>query len=183
MGSLARIHSVHFYDTHNSMVERWCGVICSGLLIGNTVLIICTDEHRQQLMKALAKLEIDVRSYARRGRFSMFDATEMLGMFMVNDSPDPSLFVNSIGRVLAEAKKTTGSKDQGVTVFGEMVAVLWEQGNKAAALSLERLWNDAMQERAFHLHCAYPAGLFGKDEAELQEICAAHSHILRSAAA
>ena len=178
MGNLAPVHSVHFYESHDSLIDRLCGVVCSGLLIGNSVLIVCTEEHRAQLIKALERLEIDVRNYAREGRFSICDASELLAMFMVDGLPDADLFMTSVGRLVIDAKKAARSKDQGLTVFGEMVAVLWEQGNKAGALALETLWNCAMQERVFHLHCAYPGWIFGGGDAELRDICECHSHIL-----
>jgi hypothetical protein len=177
MASLAPVHSVQFYDNHEALIDRLSGVVCSGLLIGNSILIVSTATHRTQLMKALERLEVDVRNYAREGRFAMCDAEEMLAMFMVDGVPDNKLFMASVGKLLMEAKKAASSKEQGLTVFGEMVALLWEEGNKSGALALETLWNDVMNERAFHLHCAYPRWLFGS-EAEFAVICGSHSHIL-----
>jgi hypothetical protein len=63
------------------------------------------------------------------------------------------------------------------------VADLWAEGNKAGALALEKLWNDTLNESAFHLHCAYPRSLFGKNDGGLRSICNAHSHILDTSAA
>ena len=178
MASVAPVHSVQFYDNHQALIDRLCGVVCSGLLVGNSVLLVCTAEHRGELIKTLDRLEVDVRNYARKGRFSVCDAAEMLDMFMVSGSPDPKLFQDSVGSLLSNAKKVAISKNHGLTVFGEMVAVLWEQGNKDGALALERLWNDALNESAFHLHCAYPTWLFSPDDAERMEICEVHSHVL-----
>lgn len=177
MASLAPVHSVQFYDDHEALIDRLCGVVSSGLLIGNSVLTVSTAAHRMQLIKALERLEVDVRNYAREGRFAMCDAQEMLAMFMVNGYPDTKLFTASMGRLLVDSKKAASSKEQGLTVFGEMVAILWEEGNKSGALALETLWNDVMSQRAFHLHCAYPRWLFGS-EGEFADICGAHSHIL-----
>jgi len=132
-------------------------------------------------MKTLERLQVDVREYARKGRFTMCDASEMLAMFMADGLPDPGLFMSSVGKLLLDAKRAARSREQGLTVFGEMVAVLWEKGNKAGALALEKLWNDAMQERAFHLHCAYPGWLFDGDEGELRPICDLHSHVFGAA--
>jgi hypothetical protein len=176
MANLARVHSVQFYDDHEALIDRLCGVVCSGLLIGNSILIVSTAAHRTQLIKALERLEVDVRNYAREGRFTMCDAEEMLAMFIVNGFPDPELFMASVGKLLMDAKKAASSKEQGLTVFGEMVAILWEGGNRSGALALEALWNNVMNERAFHLHCAYPRWLFG-NEAEYADICGSHTHI------
>jgi len=63
-------------------------------------------------------------------------------------------------------------------IFGEMVAVLWDEGNRVGALALEHLWNDLLNNQAFHLHCAYPRTLFAGDEAGLFNICESHSQVV-----
>lgn len=179
MSALApAIHSVQFYDTDEELVHRLCGVVRSGLLIGNSVLIVATSAHREQLVKALKRIDVDIRTYAREGRFTMCDAEGMLCRFMVNELPDRKLFLASMGELLLEAKKAACSKDQALVVFGEIVAVLWKDGNKAAALALELLWNELLNERAFHLHCAYPRAAFCEDEAGILNVCESHSHVL-----
>src|SRR5450631_3637250 len=143
---MSSVHSVQFYDTHQALIDRLCGVVSSALLVGNSVLIVATKDHRDSLMKALQRLEVKVRDYAREDRFTMCDAEEMLSKFMVNGLPDPKLFLSSVGELLTDVKKAARSKDKGLTVFGEMVAVLWDKGNKAGALALEKLWNDLLHE-------------------------------------
>jgi hypothetical protein len=142
------VHSVHIYDEHSSLIKRLCGVVSSGLKIGNSVLIVATAHHRNELVKELSDAGTEVPQYAREGLFSMYDAQETLDTFMVNGMPDRKLFLHSVGCMLGPAKKNARSKDSGLTVFGEMVAVLWEQGEKQGALALEDLWND--------LPCPFP---------------------------
>jgi hypothetical protein len=174
------VHSVHFYENHAALIQRLCGITASGLRAGNSVLIVATAAHRLQLVKELKDTGIDVRSTARDGRFVMFDAKETLSTFMVDDMPDADRFEKSVGELLVEAKKRAVSKDQGLTVFGEMVAVLWDEGKRDAALSLERMWNDTLNSRAFHLHCAYPRWVFKNEgtDRDMESICHSHSHVL-----
>lgn len=178
MATSARVHSVHFYDNHKALVDRLCGIASSGLNIGNTILIVATADHRDQLIQALEENGIDVQAHITEGRFVLCDAEEMLSQFMVQGLPDPTLFLASVGRLLLNSKKTARSKEQGLVVFGEMVAVLWSQGNQAGAMAVERLWNDLLNERAFHLHCAYPRAFFSQDEAGMINICDSHSHVV-----
>ncbi len=179
MGS-PNVHSVHIYDEHAALIKRLSGIVASGLRIGNSVLIVATPSHREQLIKQLAEEDVDVRQHAREGRFSMYDAKETLATFMLHGKPDRDLFMHSVGNLLKVAKKNAHKKDGGLTVFGEMVSVLWDQGKKKAALELEALWNDALNERAFHLHCAYPRWGFinDGDESGMASVCHAHSHVL-----
>jgi hypothetical protein len=174
------VHSVHIYDEHSALIKRLCGIVSSGLQVGNSVLIVATASHRDDLVKELNDAGADVRQHAREGRFVMYDAKETLATFMLNGKPDRDLFMKSVGTLLNTAKQKARSKDQGLTVFGEMVAVLWDQGQKQAALELEAIWNDALNDRTFHLHCAYPRWSFinDGDDSGLAAVCHAHSHVL-----
>lgn len=168
------VHSVQFYDTHDALIDRLAGIVCSGLLIGNSILIIANEQHRNQLLRTLDRLELNVRKSAHKRRFSMCDCKETLSLFMRNDMPDAELFRATVGQWVIESE----SKDRGLTVFGEMVAALWAEGNKAGAIALERCWHDTLKENAFHLHCAYPRSLFLENESDSLNICEVHLHIL-----
>ena len=66
-----------------------------------------------------------------------------------------------------------------VRIFGEMVALLWDEGNVAAALILEEWWNDLAAEQEFTLLCAYPHSVL--DLASLTtvgRVCDLHSDVL-----
>jgi hypothetical protein len=99
-------------------------------------------------------------------------------MFMVGKVPDPTLFSACVGKLMIKAKASARSKEHGLVVFGEMVALLWDQGNHEGALALERLWNGVLNERAFHMHCAYPRDLFVQDAGGMANICDSHSHVV-----
>jgi KaiC/GvpD/RAD55 family RecA-like ATPase len=174
----ATVHSVHIYEDSAALISRLCGIVASSLKIGDAVLIVATSEHRDELVKELLSAGIDVRPHAREGLFTMVDAEEMLSTFMLNGMPDSDLFDKSVGCMLSDTLKAARSKSHSLTVFGEMVAVLWERGQKDAALQLEALWNDTLNERVFHLHCAYPRSGFinAGDEAA---VCSTHSHIVQ----
>ena len=153
----AVVHSVHIYDGQSSLITRLCGIVKSGLEIGNAVLIVATNDHRERLVSTLHDAGVDVRGAAREGRFQMYDAEETLATFMQDGLPDQKLFDFWVGNLLADGKKNSRGKDHALTVFGEMVSVLYDEGRKEAALQLEALWNKALNERVFHLHCAYPS--------------------------
>jgi|SRR5579864_5171286 len=178
MSTTPAIHSVHFYESHESLINRLAGIVSSGLTTGNSVLIVATEKHREQLVSALERLEVEVEIYVKRKRFRMYDAEAMLSTFMIDGMPDERRFMASVGRSLLNAKSAAISAERGLTVFGEMVAVLWEEGNKRGALALETLWNALLNERAFHLHCAYPRALFSGDHMGLVNVCESHSHVL-----
>jgi hypothetical protein len=85
--------------------------------------------------------------------------------------------------MLSLSRQSAWNADRGLTVFGEMVALLWEDGNHEAALQLEDLWNDLLNDQAFDLHCAYPRHILeNADLVMLRSICDGHSHVIGEAA-
>jgi hypothetical protein len=172
------VHSVHIYNEDSALISRLCAIVASSLEVGDCVLIVATAAHRDQLLSELRKGSLDVQAHSREGRFRMLDAKETLATFMVKGMPDRVRFMQSVGVLLDQARNLAESKHRGLTVFGEMVAVLWDAGNKEGALQLEALWNDALNDRAFHLHCAYPRSGFvnASDEAA---VCGTHSQVVQ----
>ncbi|HEY0897336.1 MAG TPA: MEDS domain-containing protein, partial [Sphingobacteriaceae bacterium] len=70
-------------------------------------------------------------------------------------------------------------KGRKVRAFGEMVAVLWAEGNSGATVQLEHLWNEFCSNMELTLFCAYPkSGFTDAPESSLQQICRAHARII-----
>jgi KaiC/GvpD/RAD55 family RecA-like ATPase len=177
MATSAAIHSVHIYEDSEALLSRLCAIVSSSLRGGDSVLIVATSAHREQLLKDLQSCGLDVRTHAREGRYTMLDAQQTLATFMREGAPDNQLFMSAVGDVLDNAHNSALANGKRLTVFGEMVAVLWEQGEKEAALQLEALWNDALKDRAFHMHCAYPQSIL--TDGDLSAISSAHTHVVQ----
>ena len=175
---MSSVHSVHFYEDSTALISRLCAVVSSSLRTGDSVLIVATSKHRDLLTAALRSCGLDVREHARERRYSMLDASETLATFMRDGMPDAKLFAAVVGEILDEVRSGALARGKDLTVFGEMVAILWEEGKKQAALQLESLWNDTLSGRAFHLHCAYSrrSVLNNNDLAAIQHT---HSHLMQ----
>jgi signal transduction histidine kinase len=61
-----------------------------------------------------------------------------------------------------------------------MVALLWADGNRQAAIYLEQLWNRLAQTKCFSLFCAYPMSSFDREEDGelLLKVCREHSAVI-----
>jgi KaiC/GvpD/RAD55 family RecA-like ATPase len=153
-------HSAHIYSESRDLILHLAGMVTSSLLVRHAVLIVATEEHRKQLSEELLSTGIDLQRYIDEHLFTVADAAETLSQFMRNDMPAPELFRGSVGQLLLQTGENTRSNDGSFTVFGEMVALLWEKGNQAAALQLEELWNEVLHEIPFRLHCGYPKRAF-----------------------
>lgn len=168
-------HVVGFYEKDAHLVDFVRNFLAPGLLAGDAAIVVATDSHRELLGDAPMAAGIDVRDAARRGQFMVLDAVETLSKFMVDRMPDPARFRTVMGELISRAAEELGD----VRIYGEMVAVLWDQGNIAAAIALEDLWNDLATSHSFSLYCGYPIHAFvAEASAEpFQKICGQHSRV------
>lgn len=170
------VHSVYFYDTEEALILRLVGIVTSALNSGNAALLVLTPEHAQRLSQALSPRLF--RTMHELARLTIVDAEATLQKFMVAGRPDRDRFLQTIRTLVAEASIPTDRTGGKLTVFGEMVAILWAAGQKQAALELEQLWNEALADAPFYLHCAYPKNQFtyDSDRSSIGSICELHSH-------
>jgi len=175
-GQDGRGHAVQFYESEAFLVESVSTFVGAGLMAGEAAVVVATPAHQRGFDAALRASGVDVSAARRDGRYLTHDATETLSTFMLDGAPDPSRFTSRIGELITGA----AAGGRRVRVFGEMVAVLWEQDNVMAALSLEELWNDLGAQQPFSLLCAYPAHSFpeGSSEARLHDVCKRHSQVI-----
>jgi hypothetical protein len=176
--TLPLVHSVHFYEHDAELIDRLRGIVISSLATGNAVLIVATSEHRRQLTDALNRSWTNWAAAREEGRFLLVDAAEILNQFMIDGRPDRTLFTEAVSTLVRNCRFTSVSANRGLTVFGEMVSILWEEGNKQGAIELEALWNELLSERTFHLHCAYSKQATDGDALSMQSICDHHSHVI-----
>ena len=173
-------HSVHFYDDDSCLMDRLVPFIGSALGGGDSAIIIATKSHRDELERRMRALGFDASNPRFRSRYLVFDAADTLSKFMVEGAPDAASFSQIMINALATAKVASENARPQVVAFGEMVALLWAEGNAEGALQLERLWNALAHTISFSLLCAYPvAHLSGQDQAQnVSLICAEHSQVL-----
>jgi PAS domain S-box-containing protein/excisionase family DNA binding protein len=171
-------HFVQFYQDEAFLIESVSGFAVSALAVGQGSLIVATPEHRGALARKLAASGIDVAAAVAAGRLMLLDAAETLSCFMIDGFPDRELFGATVGQIIAEM--TRGGRP--IHAFGEMVALLWADGNRDAAIRLEELWNDLRKHHQFALFCAYPIAGFGDpgDDSALNGVCAHHSRVVPS---
>ncbi len=169
-------HFVQFYEADAFLLNSLGGFIGTGLNAGHGAIIVATKEHREGLEELLRGNGLDVATASASGLYVSLDAAETLSKFMVDGSPEPRRFNEVIGSLVARL----ADGRQCVRAFGEMVALLWAEGNYTAAIRMEELWNDLQKNHSFSLFCAYPMNAFGggKFVKPLSDVCSAHSRVV-----
>jgi signal transduction histidine kinase len=171
-------HVVQFYEDDRYLCDSVAQFIAVGLTNGESVCVVATAEHRAAFAARLARLGLGVEEAQARGQLVWLDAREMLAKFLVEDMPDWTLFSGLFGGVIDESRRRDPLA--GVRAYGEMVDVLWREGNKQAALQLEGMWNELASSRSLSLLCAYVMGNFYRsgDAQSFREVCRAHAQVL-----
>ena len=158
-------HMVQFHDEDVFLTESVASLTKVGLRVNDTVIIVATASHRKNFRKVLTPDELANKNLI------FFDAASLLLKIMVEDWPDQSKFMEVLGSRIQKA----GQKGR-VRMFGEMVAVLWPEGEYLAAIRLEELWNTLQAIQPFSLLHAYPHSVFTSKE-DLIAICQTHTEV------
>ncbi len=95
---------------------------------------------------------------------------------MIGEEAEPDLFERTVGTIVKQVLSGRGRTV--VRAYGEMVDVLWKQGNTEAAIKLEILWNKLVLKHGFALLCGYAMGHFYKQTWQLERIRHYHTHTI-----
>ncbi len=173
-------HAVQFYEDDAVFVDGLSEFVGSALGRGDACVVIATQAHRDGLAERLKAWGMDLSVPAHKGRYLSLDAAGTLARLMVDGWPDEERFYGVIEPVLLQARMAMARKSAPVVAFGEMVALLWVEGNCEAAIRLEQLWNEVARRHSFSLLCAYSLASFGKkaDDVLFTRVCQEHDHVL-----
>lgn len=169
-------HLVQFYNSDEFLADAVTTFIAPALMCGEGAIIVATEAHLHLFEKALQDSQINTSLLRLSGQLLLLDADLTLKSFMVNDIPDPLKFHLTIGGALTEMT----SKYPGVKAYGEMVNILWNEGNIYGTIALEKLWTELMSQKKFSLLCAYSLESMCEDKlgVAFSEVCKCHTHVM-----
>jgi hypothetical protein len=153
-------HDVQFYESESFLVSCVAEFLGNGIRHGQPMVVIATESHRRAFENRLRELQPAIAD-AVRSEIVWLDARDTLSGFMIDGMPDRARFEATVGKVFGRIMMARNYLV--VRAYGEMVDLLWADGNYEGALALEKLWNDLGGRYAFHLLCAYSMGNFFKE--------------------
>lgn len=168
-------HAVHFYRDDADLAETVGAHLSEALSEGAVVVVIATAPHTRAFERQLGSAGIDVHAAVDGGSLILLDAASTLGELIVEGKIDRDAFQRVVGGLVREA----GQDGQPVYAYGEMVDLLWGQGDIADAIELEKLWNELIAEQGFPLLCAYHSEAVAAPEHEhaLRDVCRLHTAV------
>jgi signal transduction histidine kinase len=171
-------HVVQFYETETYLAAAVADYLAGGLRSGQPVLVIATPEHRDAFSVRLKAKGLDVERARVSGQLVMLDAGETLSSFMSGSAPDAQRFKRVMGDVLA--RSVCGTSHSVTRAYGEMVDILWREGNTEGAIRVEEWWNELATAHSFSLLCAYGISNFSREShaSGFEAICRQHVHVI-----
>jgi PAS domain S-box-containing protein len=169
-------HFVQFYEQDDCLGDAVAHFLGQGIDAGGAAVFLGTALHRRLVAERLAARGHALKALTDAGRYVALDAAQTLTAFMVEGKPDAGRFQATVEPLIVRA---AADAPRPVHVYGEMVALLWGDGNREGAVALERLWNDLAKRQRFSLLCTYPMRLFGEcDGAAFADVCSTHDHVV-----
>ena len=164
-------HCARLYQEAEPLAGAIAEFVGAGLRQGEAAVVIARREHRAAF---LAKL--DARQALDEGGLRLLDAERTLERFMENGMPQWQAFHEIIGGLIAEMRLQYPT----VRAYGEMVDVLWQRGERAAAMRLEEYWNELGRLQTFSLLCGYRMDPLASEAygGPLESVCGTHTHLI-----
>ena len=169
-------HSAGFYSDDSRLLDDASQFVGKAVMAGDNAIVIATEAHRERLLLRLQVRGLDMDAAIRQKRYAALDVRDALQAFMVDGSPDRTLFLTLLGDLLNAAAEGTTSGRR-VVLFGECADMLCTQGNEEAALQLEKLGNQIAMEYNVDVLCGYSQQSLQRRASShiFETICAAHT--------
>jgi signal transduction histidine kinase len=176
-GRVGPNHFVQFYESEAFLCEAVGDFLHEGARAGHPLVVIATPQRWSGFSTRLRAKGADLGAYSEQGLLTFLDARATLAQFMVKDLPDERRFMTHVGGVIEQNARlsTTGT----VRAYGEMVDLLWQDGNPEGAIRLEQLWNDLAAAHDLSLLCAYAMSNFQgeRQQRRFMDVCRQHARV------
>jgi hypothetical protein len=165
-------HIVQVYEDEGFLADAVTEYVDAGLRAGEGAVIIAVPEHRRAFEAKIARAAQALAS----GQLRLLDAQALLETFMLDGAPDWTRFHAVVGGAVAEVRLEYPS----TRLYGEMVDVLWQRGERAQAIRVEEFCNELARLQTLSLFCAYRMDNLDADAygGPLESVCKVHTHLI-----
>ncbi len=168
-------HIVQFFRSDEEYVRAAGYFLREGLEANETCVAVATAEHHRQLNRHLLDAGLDPDTLCAEYRYVPLSAEQLLPTFFdASSGIDRERFHRQFNLLISQA----GSRGQPVRIFGEMVSMVADQGQSAAAIQLEELWNELSRQHHFTLFCSYKVSPFTENPRYRKLLHSIHSHVV-----
>jgi hypothetical protein len=168
-------HHLYLYRDEAELARRVAADLGQALATGAAVVMFATQAHARDIERELASRGAAASGAGGGDRLVIIDAETALADITVDGTVNRAAF----HRVVGGALDTVARRGQPVHAYGEIVDLLWQAGDVAGAVELERLWNELIGEWDLSLLCAYRSAAVAEaeNEAAIAELRRLHSSL------
>jgi hypothetical protein len=173
-----RDHIVQLYQDQQFLNRAVCRFAAGAIANGEGVILVPTAAHWEAFRPRLEAEGVDVEAAQGDGQLTVVDADETLPRFMKDAMPDAPVFLGLAAEVISKARGE--GRYPKVRWWGEMVNVLWEQGNVAASMSLEDQFDRLAKHHEIAIFCSFVMDNFNSEVHSrlLPRLGQNHSHLI-----
>jgi hypothetical protein len=171
-------HIVQLYQDEDFYGEAISHFAAEGIARGESIILVATKPHWEKISRRLDGRGLDTRRLFREGQLTLLDADDTLLKFMAGDAPDGSIFKPLARQTIAKAR--AGGKFRHVRWWGEMVNVLYVNGNPRGSNRLEQFFDEVAHEESISIFCSFLMDKFDPKiyEEAFGNVCRTHSHVI-----
>src|SRR5689334_19412312 len=173
-----RDHIVQLYQDQQFLNRAVCRFAAGAIANGEGVILVPTPAHWEAFRPRLEAEGVEVKAAQGRGQLTIVDADELLPRFMRDAMPDAPVFLGLAADVIENARGA--GRYPKVRWWGEMVNILWEQGNVAASMSLEDQFDRLAHHHEIAIFCSFVMDNFNSEvhSRMLPRLSQNHSHLI-----
>ncbi|MGH9574146.1 MAG: MEDS domain-containing protein, partial [Candidatus Acidiferrales bacterium] len=146
-------HIVQLYQDQQFLNRAVCRFAAAAIANGEGVILVPTVAHWDAFRPRLESEGVDVKAAEKRGQLTIVDANDLLPTFMRDGMPESPVFMGLAANVVSQARR--GGRYTKVRWWGEMVNILWEQGEVAASMNLEDQFDQLAHEQDIAIFCSF----------------------------
>jgi hypothetical protein len=173
-----RDHIVQLYQDQDFLNRAVCRFAAGAISNGEGVILVPTQAHWEAFRPRLEAEGVDVKAAQGRGQLTVVDADELLPRFMHDTMPEAPVFLGLASETIANARD--GGRYEKVRWWGEMVNILWEQGNVAGSMGLEDQFDRLAHQHEIAIFCSFVMDNFNSEvhTRMLPRLGQNHSHLI-----
>lgn len=171
-------HIVQLYQEPDFYAEAISHFAAEGLVRNESIIFVATQPNWRSISARMTSKGFDVDELQREGRLTVLDADQTLPKFIRNRMPDAPTFKSIARATIQKARK--GGRYPRVRWWGEMVNVLYVDGNGKASTRLEELFDEVAHEEQIAIFCSFLMDKFDKDiyDGPLADVCRTHANLI-----
>jgi CheY-like chemotaxis protein len=176
-GAVVGGHAVQFYEGEGFLHRSVAAFFADAIGHDEPALMISRRRTFDAVADRVAAAH-GVSSTAAAARLQFVDVDDALGQMMDGPSPDRARVERSFADLITDLRPRDASGT--IWIYGEMVDALCKDGNHAAAITLEELWNHVSSGERCSVLCGYEIAGFDADlhATQFRAVCRQHTHVI-----